>query len=287
MILTRVEAFTRHSMWVFFPLLFAAILLWQEPLLYGVLLTLPMFLIYYKRTRRETERLHKEQRELSAKLQVMQQREEQLISNLSHDLRTPLNSILNFTDFVRRGMLGDINEQQINALDKSLESGRYLLALINNTLDSIKIESGTLKLFVETNINIQDELAALSATAKTLLNDKPVQVVEDFDRDLPLLTGDRRRIRQVLLNLLSNAARVTESGSITFSVKKQEDELLFAIIDTGPGMALEEQTGHANKELGLPILKWLVEAHGGKLWLESAPGEGSAFYVTLPHVKQG
>ena len=108
--------------------------------------------------------------------------------------------------------------------------------------------------------------------------------------------GDASRIRQILLNLVSNAVKFTENGSITLSAKKRDAEILFAVMDTGPGIAPEDQeivfepfrqteTGiqhAAGTGLGLPISKRLVEAHGGRVWLESVPGEGAAFYVSLP-----
>ena len=153
-----------------------------------------------------------------------------------------------------------------------------------------------MKLFVEDNINLRDELRPIIATAQTLLKDKSVQFIEDIDSDLPILVGDRRRLRQILLNLVSNAAKFTDEGSVTLSVKIRREDVLFAVIDTGPGIAAEDQTlifepfkqtehglQHAGGTgLGLPISKRLAEAHGGRLWVESEPGEGAAFFVSLP-----
>jgi signal transduction histidine kinase len=129
-----------------------------------------------------------------------------------------------------------------------------------------------------------------------MLGDKPVALVLDIDPNVPNLSCDKRRVRQVLLNLLSNAIKFTDQGTITFSAKKREDEILFAVIDTGPGIAADQQdiifqpfvqtdTGirHAGGTgLGLPISKQIVEAHQGRLWVESTPGEGAAFFVMLP-----
>lgn len=123
-----------------------------------------------------------------------------------------------------------------------------------------------------------------------------VKLVKDVDANLPLITCDRRRIRQVLLNLLSNAVKFTQKGSITLSVKRKADYLEFAVIDTGTGIPQDMQTqifepfqqtedGIKQVEgtgLGLPITKSLVEAHGGRIWLESELGEGSAFFFILP-----
>lgn len=241
-------------------------------------------------------RYYGEQVEIAERLRAVDTIKSQFLASMSHELRTPLNAVLNFTEFVGMGMLGPVNEKQQDALTKALDSGRHLLALINDVLDMTKIEAGMLKLFVEADIDLTQELSAVIAATKVLLNDKSVEFVQDIDTDLPLVVGDRRRIRQVLLNLLSNAAKFTEEGSIKLSVRKREDEMLFCVLDTGPGIAQEDQadifepfkqteTGirHAGGTgLGLPISKRLVEAHGGKLWVESKPGEGAAFYCTFP-----
>jgi signal transduction histidine kinase len=126
--------------------------------------------------------------------------------------------------------------------------------------------------------------------------EKPLQVIEDIDDNLPLISGDTRRIRQVLLNLLSNAIKFTEQGTITLSAKNQGNRVAFAVIDTGPGITPEAQAAifepfiqaadsfkqTEGTGLGLPIARSLVQAHGGRLWLESQPGEGAAFYFDLP-----
>jgi signal transduction histidine kinase len=123
-----------------------------------------------------------------------------------------------------------------------------------------------------------------------------VKLITDIDQDIPHLICDKRRLRQVLLNLVSNAVKFTEEGTITLSAKKREQSVLFAVLDTGPGIEEDQQklifepfvqteTGikHAGGTgLGLPISKRLVEGHGGRLWAESAPGQGAAFYVEIP-----
>jgi signal transduction histidine kinase len=221
----------------------------------------------------------------------------QFLASMSHELRTPLNAILNFTEFVALGILGPVNDEQIDALNKSTDSGRHLLSLINDVLDMTKIESGMMKLFVEADIDPQAEIAQVVNTVQSLLADKPeVKLTTDIAPDLPRLTGDRRRIRQVLLNLLSNAVKFTEEGSITLQAQRQGEHLRFSVIDTGAGIAPADQaivfepfrqteTGirHAGGTgLGLPISKRLVEAHGGVLWVESIVGKGSTFSFTLP-----
>lgn len=220
----------------------------------------------------------------------------QFLSSMSHELRTPLNAILNFNEMMSLGMVGPVTEQQVDVLNKALDSGRHLLDLINDVLDISKIQSGTLTLFVESGINLQPILENVASTAEVLFKNKPVRFIKDIDSDLPIISGDKRRIRQILLNLLSNAAKFTEEGSVTLTARRRDSEILFSVRDTGPGISedqmgiifepfIQTETGiqHAGGTgLGLPISKSFVEAHGGKLWLESEPLKGTTFYFTLP-----
>lgn len=215
---------------------------------------------------------------------------------MSHELRTPLNSILTFSELIAMGTFGEVNDEQREYLFKSLNSGRHLLSLINDVLDITRIQSGMMKLFIEADFDVPREMAQLVATAQKMLQQKPVELVLDVDSSFPALTCDKRRVRQVLLNLTANAIKFTESGVITLSAKKRPDEVLFGVMDTGPGIPLDQQqmifepfiqteTGiqHAGGSgLGLPISRSLVNAHGGRLWVESEPGEGAAFFFTLP-----
>jgi signal transduction histidine kinase len=246
----------------------------------------------------QTASLYGQQVAIAEELRAIDDLKSQFLASMSHELRTPLNAILNFTEFVMLGMLGDINDAQKDALGKSLESGRHLLSLINDVLDITKIESGKMKLFIEEGVELTSEIEQVCATAETLLERKKddVQLVLDIDDNLPHITADRRRIRQVLLNLISNAVKFTEEGTVTFSVKNRGDEILFAVTDTGPGIAIDQHTNifepfvqtetgiqhEGGTGLGLPITKRLVEAHYGRIILESEVGQGASFYVTLP-----
>lgn len=224
------------------------------------------------------------------------------LANMSHELRTPLNAIINFTELVQMGVMGDVNADQKEALGHSLGSSKHLLQLINDVLDISKIQAGKLTLFMDQQVDLQTEINDVLRMVEPLMQKQrdlyeyDVQLVKDVDADLPLIDCDRRRIRQVLLNLLSNAIKFTQKGSITLSVKRKGEELEFAIMDTGQGIPADMQAqifepflqtadGAKHAEgtgLGLPITRSLVEAHGGRMWLESTPGEGSAFFFTLP-----
>jgi signal transduction histidine kinase len=218
------------------------------------------------------------------------------LASMSHELRTPLNAILNFSQFIASGMLGPVNAEQVDLLQKLTASGKHLLSLINDVLDISKIESGSLQLFIEDSVNLSEELNTVIASGKILLKDKPVELRTDIDSNLPHISGDKRRIRQIMLNLVSNACKFTESGHVTLSLRQQDHEILFSVKDTGPGIAPEDHNiifetfqqsdaGIRQGEgtgLGLPISKRLAEAHGGRLWMESTVDQGATFYVALP-----
>lgn len=220
----------------------------------------------------------------------------QFLASMSHELRTPLNAMLTFTELIAMGVFGPVNDEQRDYLQKCMQSGRHLLSLINDVLDITKIQAGMMKLYVEDGFEVATEVGIVVAAAEKMLGDKPVQLMLDIDTHIPDLRCDKRRIRQVLLNLLSNAIKFTDEGTITLCAKKRENEILFAVIDTGPGIAKDQQsiifepfvqteTGirHAGGTgLGLPISRQIVDAHQGRLWVESTPGEGAAFFMTLP-----
>ena len=220
----------------------------------------------------------------------------QFLSSVSHELRTPLNAIINFVEMVALGLVGPVTEEQKELLNSSLESSTHLLQLINDILDISKIQAGKLTLFIEQDVNLYSVLNTAIETVQSMFNEKQVELVQDIDDNLPLISGDKRRIHQVLLNLLSNAIKFTNEGTVTLSVKLEKTEVIVAVIDTGVGISPEAQSEifepfiqttdgvklEQGTGLGLPISLSLVQAHGGELWMESQPGEGSAFYFSLP-----
>ncbi|MDZ4671252.1 MAG: ATP-binding protein [Phototrophicales bacterium] len=219
----------------------------------------------------------------------------QFLANMSHELRTPLNAILNFTEFVMDGDLGDVNEEQQDTLQKVVSSGEHLLSLINDILDITKIEVGMLELFVE-DVDINQSIKAVVSTGKGLVKDKPIDFKIEVEPNLPIISGDRRRLHQVFLNLLSNAVKFTPNGDVILSAKREEDGVHISVKDSGVGIAPKDhpkvferfkQTESGLRSaggtgLGLPISKHFVEAHGGRIWFESDLGQGSTFHVLLP-----
>lgn len=131
------------------------------------------------------------------------------LASMSHELRTPLNAVINFTRFVLDGDTGPINEQQAELLTEVVGSAKHLLNLINDVLDMSKIESGSLNLFIEDDVNIGALLKSAITTGQGLLNGKPVRLDADIANDLPLVRGDKQRILQILLNVISNACKFT------------------------------------------------------------------------------
>ncbi len=218
------------------------------------------------------------------------------LASVSHELRTPLNAIINLTKFVALGMYGEISPEQKDTLYKVEASGKHLLNLINDVLDISKIEAGSLELFVEEGLKIDEIIQLAVETARGLLLQKPVIIRCELEPGLPRLTGDEQRIRQIVLNLLSNACKYTEKGEVVVQAYCRDGSLIISVRDTGPGIDPKDheiifevfrqaKTGVRKAEgtgLGLPISRRLTEAHGGRLWVKSALGQGATFYVALP-----
>ena len=244
----------------------------------------------------ENIRLFDETRRLLKETEQADQAKSAFLSSMSHELRTPLNAIINFVEMVARGMIGPVNQDQVELLDQALHSSKHLLNLIDDVLDISKIQAGQLTLFIEDHVSAQVEVEATLSIVGGLIQEKGLHLIRDIDPQLPMVSCDRRRLRQVLLNLISNAIKFTNEGTVTVSVKNQGQEVLFAVIDTGPGIPPDKQdlifepfiqaeNGERQLQgtgLGLPISRSLIQAHGGELWVDSERGEGSAFFFTLP-----
>ncbi|MEL6148924.1 MAG: ATP-binding protein [Chloroflexota bacterium] len=218
------------------------------------------------------------------------------LASTSHELRTPLNAIISLSSLVRRGALGAINEKQQEMLTIVWQSSQHLLALINDVLDMSKIESGSLKLFHQPNVELSTVIKEAYDLSLPLIGQKPVELKVTVQRNLPLMTIDQQRVRQILLNLLSNAIKFTEKGRVHLTATNRNDGILISVSDTGVGIAADDvpmvfekfyqtESGLRQGEgtgLGLSITRSLVEQHGGLIWLESELNAGTTFYVLLP-----
>ncbi len=218
------------------------------------------------------------------------------LASMSHELRTPLNAIINFTRYVAKGSQGPVTSEQKETLDEVIDSAKHLLNLINDVLDMSKIEAGSLKLFLEPSVELSALLQTALSSGRALVQDKDVIIESDISADLPTISADRQRLLQILLNIMSNACKFTQHGSVSVSARPHGDEVIFSIADTGPGIAPEDQeavftpfkqtdTGlrqGGGTGLGMPITQSLVQAHGGRIWIESTVGKGSTFFVAIP-----
>jgi signal transduction histidine kinase/CheY-like chemotaxis protein len=226
----------------------------------------------------------------------------QFLANMSHELRTPLNSVIGFSRVILKGIDGPINDVQEQDITAIYNSGMHLLNMINEILDLSKIEAGKMELQLE-ETNLSDVINEAITTATGLIKDKPLELIQKTPADLPLVKVDETRIGQVVLNLISNAVKFTDKGSITIEASlvtstTNKHEIQVTVTDTGIGIAPEDQsrlfqrfsqvddsptrkTGGTG--LGLSICRSLVELHGGKIGLLSSQvGKGSVFYFTLP-----
>ncbi|MFN2297454.1 MAG: response regulator, partial [Anaerolineales bacterium] len=225
----------------------------------------------------------------------------QFLANMSHELRTPLNSIIGFSRVILKGIDGPITDLQNQDLTAIHNAGQHLLGLINDILDISRIDAGKMELAFE-EVDMRNLIQSVASTALGLIKDKPIRLSQYIPDDLPLARADPIRARQVLLNLLSNSAKFTESGSIVIEAKLQTNpenypEIVVSVSDTGSGIPADHfpklfeafsqvdasptrRTGGTG--LGLSICKRLVEMHGGRIWVDSILGKGSTFYFTLP-----
>jgi PAS domain S-box-containing protein len=225
----------------------------------------------------------------------------QFLANMSHELRTPLNSIIGFSRVILKGIDGPVTELQQQDLSAIYNSGQHLLSLINDILDLAKIEAGKMELAFD-EVNMADVTNSVISTMSGLVKDKPIELKRIIEPDLPTVRADAIRIRQVMINLLSNAAKFTDEGDITVHVGVRPGpsgrlELQVNVTDSGAGISKEDQaklfqafsqvddsptrkTGGTG--LGLSICQNLISMHGGRIWVESEVGHGSTFSFTLP-----
>lgn len=232
------------------------------------------------------------------------------LSMVSHDLRTPMNAVLGFTELIKMSLdefvspalrPGDEKVQAaMRQISKNLDiislEGSRLLDLINDCLDIARLEEGEIEWRMET-VRIEEIIGQAIAGTSSLIEQKGLRLIEDIEDGLPELTADRNRLVQVMVNLISNAVKFTDTGSVTLGARRACNEIRVSVIDTGIGIAGEnhgkvfdrfKQIGEVQLNrpkgtgLGLSICKQIVEYHGGRIWVESEPGKGSNFSFILP-----
>lgn len=241
--------------------------------------------------------LYAEQLETAKSLRAVDRVKSQFLASMSHELRTPLNSIIGFADVLLEGIDGPLNERMQEDVTLIRNSGRHLRALIGDILDMSKIEAGMMELRYEP-IDLSELTKEIMANARTLAMDKDIDIRLNLDSEISYLEADRTRFTQILLNLMSNAIKFTEKGSVTLSVKQKKGEVIVAVKDSGIGIRQEDTAtifeqfrqvdGSLTRQaggtgLGLPISKRLVELHGGEMRVESKPNVGSTFWFSIPN----
>ncbi|GEM_PF-431240 len=265
-------------------------------------LNLAMTLANSAATALENARLYEEQRATAEQLRELDKLKSQFLANMSHELRTPLNSIIGFSRVILKGIDGAITDMQKQDLTAINSAGQHLLELINDVLDISKIEAGKMELAFDEHVSLSDLITSAMSTAVGLVKDKNVQLVKQVPDDLPTVRADPTRIRQVLINFLSNAAKFTEEGAITVRAEVQLGpqnlpEVMVSVIDSGAGISPEDQDKLFKQfsqvdssptrrvggtGLGLSISRLLIEMHGGRIGVESEVGKGSRFFFVLP-----
>jgi signal transduction histidine kinase len=232
----------------------------------------------------------------SRELEAASDHKSEFLANMSHELRTPLNAISGFSQVLRKGLFGEINDKQAEYLDDILASARHLLSLIDDVLDLAKVEAGQIELKVAP-FSLPATLERGLVIVRERATREGVRVSLSSDPSVDTVIGDERRIRQVVFNLLSNAVKFAPAGgAIDVTAARVDGEVRVSISDDGPGIAPEDQmrifeefqqaaAGKQQREgtgLGLALSKRLIELHGGHIWVDSAVGRGSTFVFTLP-----
>jgi PAS domain S-box-containing protein len=242
------------------------------------------------------------QLEVANQLRRVDKLRSEFLASMSHELRTPLNSIIGYAEVMLDGVDGELTDEMTEDVQAIHGSGQHLLSLINDILDMAKIDAGRLEIDQEP-VELKSVADEIEKVMRVLLKDRPVDLIMDVPANLPTLNADRVRLKQVLNNLISNAVKFTEEGSITISTKVIDDGKLvqISVKDTGVGISEENQkilfqafrqvdNSSTRKVggtgLGLAITKHLVEMHGGSIWLNSREGAGSTFAFTMPVVQE-
>ena len=245
----------------------------------------------------ENVRLFNESEDKGRQLEAANKHKSDFLANMSHELRTPLNAIIGFSEVMLSGMAGAMPDKQREFIGDIRDSGKHLLALINDILDLSKIEAGRMELDVT-----HFDLPAAMANAMTLVRGRAerhgIRLRSEVESEIGAYQGDERKFKQIMLNLLTNAVKFTpEGGRVIMGARRMNGAYVFSVTDTGVGIAPEDQQTifeefkQVGKDydkkaegtgLGLALTKRLVELHGGRIAVESTVGKGSRFTFTLP-----
>ena len=244
----------------------------------------------------ENARLFNEIAQKSRELEIASQHKSQFVANMSHELRTPLAAILGYAELIQEGFYGPLPEKSMDVLTRIRANGKHLLGLINSVLDIAKVESGQFSLNLA-EYALDNVVETVRAATESLAETKKLSLKTDVAKPMPVGVGDEQRLTQVLLNLVGNAIKFTDSGEVRITAKAVDGHFAVGVTDTGPGIPLEEQErvfeqfhqvdnsstkAKGGTGLGLAIAKQIVEMHGGRIWVESTLGQGATFQMELP-----
>ncbi|BCH17284.1 MAG: GAF domain-containing protein [Mesorhizobium sp.] len=244
----------------------------------------------------QNAKLFREIEEKGRELEAASRHKSQFLANMSHELRTPLNSVLGFTELLVDGIYGELPDRAKTTVARVQANGRHLLGLINDVLDLSKIEAGQLTLALE-DYSVGQIVRSTVTAVEPLARSKGLSLAATVAENLPLGRGDERRLTQVLLNLVGNAVKFTETGAIDILADAVDGHFEIIVRDTGPGIAPTDQglifdefqqvdssstRQKGGTGLGLAISKRIVEMHGGTIGVESVPGSGSTFRMKIP-----
>ena len=220
----------------------------------------------------------------------------EFLANVSHELRTPMNAIIGYSKLMLDGLDGELNSQQESDLQRVTTAADNLLGLINGLLDLSKIEAGRMEINVE-ELDVRPIVEDVIALVRPQSDAKELVVIANIPGELPTILADRARFRQVLVNLMSNAVKFTDSGSVTLAASSADGWVTLSVADTGIGISDDAQAyifdefrqadasttrRYGGTGLGLAISKRLVALHGGRIWVQSGASGGSVFSFTMP-----
>ncbi len=256
----------------------------------------------------QLHRLDESQRQAAVKLVDVNeqlarasQAKSEFLANMSHELRTPMNAILGFSEMMIDGIYGEVPAELQEPLTDIQANGRTLLRLINDVLDLSKIEAGQLTLSLA-DYSLKNVISTVFSAVEPLANQKQIALKIEVAPQLPQGHGDEQRLTQVLLNLVGNAIKFTDTGEVLIKGSSANGSFTVAVRDTGPGISAVDQAKlfqefqqadnsitrkKGGTGLGLAISKRIIEMHGGRIWVESSPGNGSTFAFTLPVTVEG
>jgi signal transduction histidine kinase/HAMP domain-containing protein len=241
-------------------------------------------------------RLFQELEIKSHELSQADKHKSEFLASMSHELRTPLNAILGYTELILDGIYGEAPAKIREVIERLEKNGSHLLRLINDVLDISKIEAGQLELSLE-EYSLEETIHTVLTSLEPLATEKELILKTRIAPHLPNGKGDPQRIAQVLVNLIGNAIKFTEEGEVAVDIAPVDGRFLVKVSDTGPGLSDLEKDyifsefyqvdrkstrSKGGSGLGLSIAKRIVDLHGGAIWVESVPGEGSTFIFTLP-----